>query len=340
MSSSTVVDVSVIVPAYRAERFLERCLSGLWNQRFDGQFEVIVVASADRPDELLHLPQDPRLTVLGFVPRLPAATARNHGVARARARLLAFTDADVVVPPEWLSRLVAASGGRRCAAGSVINGTPGSIVGTVEYLVQFLDLHPSRPVRTAWHGATCNLLVPRPLWERHGPFPEDMGGGEDTLMTVTLRQEGAFAFVPDAWVSHLNRTRLREVLRHQFEFGRFTARLGRRSPYKLRPLVRYTALAPVAAVGRVVSLYARVAAWDRQELGSAVAAAPVVTAALASWSAGLFVEGLLLDGRGVREAMRRTLRQSAADVPQQPWISAALEHSPGRRCRVPSGPDG
>jgi glycosyltransferase involved in cell wall biosynthesis len=297
-------EVSVIVPAYRAARTLERCVESLLAQDHD-RFEVIVVASADSDAELPRLDADPRIQVVTSVPRLSAAAARNRGVAAAQGPLLAFTDADVVVPSYWLRALLAASAnGTKCVAGSVRNGTPESAAGTAEYMLEFLDLHPARPARTAWHGATCNLLVPREIWERYGPFPEDMVGGEDTLLTGLARADGAFVFAPGADVTHLNRTRVRDVLAHQYDFGRFSAQLGRRGPYKLRPLVRYTALAPVAAGGRVVSIYARVLGWMSGARKQAFAAAPVLIAALLAWGTGLLVEGIRLDRRSRAEGGR------------------------------------
>lgn len=298
------VDVSVIVPSYRAEATLERTVASLLAQELSGTFEVLVSASADTADELPRLPEDPRLRVISHVPRSRAAAARNRAVAQATGRLLAFTDADVLAPPDWLARLVGASeGGTRCVAGSVLNGTPDSAAGTVEYLVEFLDLHPNRPPATAWHGATCNLLVPRTLWEELGPFPEDMGGGEDTLLTVRARSAGRFVFAPEAPVLHLNRTSWPVVIRHHLQIGRFAAHLGRRSRYKLRPLVRYTPLAPIAAVGRVVSLYARAAAWDRRLFLRALVLSPMVLVTLGAFGVGLTLEGLRIDRAGRRGAV-------------------------------------
>lgn len=290
------VDVSVIVPAYRAGATLERTVASLLAQEFSGTYEIVVSVSADDPADLPHLPAHERLRVITNVPRQRAAAARNQAVAQATGGLLAFTDADVVTPSDWLERLVAASdGGRQCVAGSVLNGTPDSAAGTVEYLVEFLDLHPNRPPRTAWHGATCNLLVPRSIWEELGPFPEDMGGGEDTLLTVKARSTGRFVFAPEAQVLHLNRTSWRVVIRHHLQIGRFAAHLGRRSPYKLRPLVRYTPLAPIAAAGRVVSLYARVAAWDRVLLVRAIALSPMILVTIGAFGVGLAAEGRRID---------------------------------------------
>lgn len=297
------VDVSVIVPAYRAEATLARTVESLLAQEFSGSFEVLVSVSADDASSLPHLADHPLLHVISHVPRARAAAARNRAVAQATGRLLAFTDADVVTPPDWLERLVsAADSGARCVAGSVLNGTPHSAAGTVEYLVEFLDLHPNRPPRTAWHGATCNLLVPRSLWDGLGPFPEDMGGGEDTLLTVKARAMGRFVFEPAAPVLHLNRTSWPVVLRHHLQIGRFAAHLGRRSPYKMRALVRYTPLTPIAAAGRVVSLYARAAAWDRKLFLRALVLSPMVVITLGAFGVGLALEGLRID----RSARRGT----------------------------------
>jgi GT2 family glycosyltransferase len=276
-------------------------------QDYDGPFEVIAVVSGVGPTESPDLPSDPRLRLVVSPARLSAAAARNCGVELARGSLITFTDADVVVDRNWLARMAGASmSGTRVVAGSVLNGTPESAVGTVEYLVEFLDLHPARPPRTAWHGATCNLLVPRSLWIRFGPFPEDMGGGEDTLLTVQVRRAGLFIFAPDASVVHRNRTSLRIVLAHQYEFGCFTARLARRSPYKFRPLVRVSVLAPMAAAARVASLYARVAAWSRQDLWRTLRLAPLIGVVLAAWGSGLLSEGLRLDVRSARNCYRRS----------------------------------
>jgi glycosyltransferase involved in cell wall biosynthesis len=289
------IAVTVVVPAYRADRTLPRTVAALLAQRTARPFEVVVVASADPGGSVPDLPADPRLRVVTRTPRLAAATARNLGAGLARGAALAFTDADVAVPPDWLDRLTEAAGGRDVVvAGSVRNGTPASTAGTAEYLVQFLDLAPERPPASADHGATCNLYVPRALWARYGPFPEDMGGGEDTLLTGTAHREGVFLFAPDAPVTHLNRTRLGDVLAHQWAFGRFTARLARRDP-ELRYgwLQRSVPLAPVAAAGRLASI-ARRSAWLPGFRRRWLRVAPAVAAAVGAWGAGLAAEGLAL----------------------------------------------
>ena len=312
------MNVSVVIPAYRAGDLLAAVVAAALAQDDVASYDVIVVASGvDAATPLPPLPADDRLTVLAHADRLSAAQARNIGAARDTSTAIAFLDADAVPARDWLSHSLAASDtGRRAVAGGIANGTPTSVVGTAEYLVEFLDLHPARPPRTAWHGATANLLVPRALWDRFGPFPEDMGGCEDTLFTVQCRAANAFAFEGAATVAHMNRTSLGSVVRNQYNLGRWTARLARRSAYKLKPLVRVTPLAPVAAAGRVVSIYARVLAFDRRLGPRAIVALPAVAACLAAWGAGLLDENVRLDVAAVRR--RLTHRPTADAAPASP----------------------
>lgn len=300
MTDRGPVEVSVVVPAYRSNETLPACVSALLAQTYPGSFEVVVCVSADSREDLPALPADPCLRVLTHVPRLPAAAARNRAVGVARGKSIAFTDADVIVPPRWLEELTEASEGEVCAAGSVINGTPESLVGTAEYLMEFLDLHPRRRAAAARYGATCNLLVPRRLWDRYGPFPEDMFGGEDTVFTVAMRKDGLFTFAPRACVTHLNRTSFRRFITHQYDFGSFTSRLARRPPdYIGGGLVRATVFAPFAAIAKLAWVYLRVTTVDSRSLPGAVRCLPVIAAGVLSWATGLFVEGLRHDLRKV-----------------------------------------
>jgi GT2 family glycosyltransferase len=296
----TSAKVTVIIPVYKYYDHLQTTVDSVLTQDFDGDIEVIVGASADDASQLPTLRPDPRVKIRTHIPALSGAAARNMAAEEASGGYLAFTDADVVTLPGWVTELVAASSnGTYCVAGAIVNGTPDSASGTVEYLTEFLDLHPERPPRTAWHGALCNLLIPRTVWERHGPFPENWRGGEDTYFTVQMRLRGLYVFTGAARVVHMNRTEMGRALPHQYNLGKYAALLGRHSPYKMRPLVRYTPLAPIAVVGRVVSLYARVAGWMPRELIRTIALFPLIVLNLIAWGAGLIAGGLELD----REAL-------------------------------------
>jgi GT2 family glycosyltransferase len=295
LAAAVDIDVSVIVPAYRAAETLSRCLESLIGQRFRGSFEIVLVASADSRAELPAIASHPMLTVLERVPRLRAAAARNLGARVARGEALAFTDADVIAPTDWLSQLVEASHRRRCVAGSVANGTADSLAGTVEYLVEFFDLSPCR-FEPSQHGASCNLLVPRPLWERYGPFPETMDGCEDTWLTARLLSAGLLHFAAPACVLHLNRQRMSEVIRHQYSLGGSHARLAVwQAPAGETPVrdgVRATLV-------RIHHLYRSLWRWRAPERRRALLLAPWVLATFSAWGAGLISESQRLRRAGI-----------------------------------------
>ena len=96
--------LSVVVPARNEERSLPTCLEALRRQTLK-EFELIVVdsASSDRTGEIAR-------AFGAKVVRLeePGLTrARQAGFEAAKGDVIASTDADTIVPPDWLERLTA-----------------------------------------------------------------------------------------------------------------------------------------------------------------------------------------------------------------------------------------
>ena len=90
------VQISVIIPVYNAELYLEKCIESVLGQTFDA-LEVICVddGSSDASVEILRKFQnkDERLIVLQQKNR-GAGAARNNGLRRAKGKFIHFLDAD------------------------------------------------------------------------------------------------------------------------------------------------------------------------------------------------------------------------------------------------------
>jgi O-antigen biosynthesis protein len=101
--------VSVVVPtAGRPER-MATCIGALRALRYPN-FEIVIVdnSPADpgtREAVAAIAAEDPRVRYVAE-PLPGSSVARNRGIREARAELLAFTDDDVQVDPEWLSWMV------------------------------------------------------------------------------------------------------------------------------------------------------------------------------------------------------------------------------------------
>jgi hypothetical protein len=92
--------VSVVVPAYNAEATLAACLGSLSRLDYPA-FDIIIVDDGSR-DATAAIARSFRCRLLRNEKNVGARAARNRGAAEAGGDVLAFTDADCVVPADWL----------------------------------------------------------------------------------------------------------------------------------------------------------------------------------------------------------------------------------------------
>ncbi|HVF20640.1 MAG TPA: glycosyltransferase family 2 protein [Mycobacteriales bacterium] len=173
--------VTAVVPMRDEERHAQRCVKALLASG-DALREVVVVddGSSDATRSELTRIADPRLRVLdATAPRpgecgKPAACA--HGSAQARGDWLWFVDADVVVAPDLLSRLLAAADERDADLVSAVGRLTraGGATGWLLPAVGFAVARRHDPARVA--DATCSdvfaaghcLLVRRDVYDSAG----------------------------------------------------------------------------------------------------------------------------------------------------------------------------
>ncbi len=293
------IRTSVIVPAYQAWATLPDALEALRREvdRPDRELVLIESSGTFTSEELAR--RWPWARIVALRERTLPGRARNLALDEARGELFAFTDADAVPEPGWLDALEEALGPEVDAvAGSVLNGTPKSAVGTTGYLLEFVEWVPGRKGKPRY-GVTCNLLVRRDAFERVGGFPAEVWPGEDTIFTFRLAEQGRLGFAPRARVRHLNRTGLRDFVRHQYRLGTSFSEVCQ---YIAFPNRRFTRLpfAPVAGILRLPSLGLRLARWKALPRANP-ALLPLVLLGACTWSAGL-----------TSAAMRRSRRRAAA----------------------------
>lgn len=98
--------ISVIVPTYNEESNIEECLKSLSNQSIPrSEYEIIVVDgnSKDRTREIAEKYAD-----LVFIQtRKKVGGARNDGAEVSKGDIIATTDADCIIPRDWIARIEA-----------------------------------------------------------------------------------------------------------------------------------------------------------------------------------------------------------------------------------------
>jgi GT2 family glycosyltransferase len=220
--------ISVVVITYNEEKSIRDCLESLAALDYPrGSYEVIVVdASDDRTSDIVASFDGVRLirAAKGF------SSQKNAGLEAARHDLIAFTDADCRVPPDWL-RVIdrsfagtssAALGGNafpppgssRFGLWSACTGHPGG--GAIGF-----DANVTPGPGAAEFAAGCNSAYRRPALAAVGGFhPDFQDGGEDVDLARRLRGRGfRIDYVPDLTVYHLPRLNLRAFFRWNVGVG-------------------------------------------------------------------------------------------------------------------------
>lgn len=186
---------------------------------------------------------DGPVTVLRHDRSRGPAAARNTGWQAATTDLVAFVDADVVLPPGALPPLVAHFADERVAAVAPrIRGRANGhdLIDRYERHRSPLDLGPS-PARVVPRGKvsyvpTATLLFRRAVLDDVGGFDESLRFGEDVDLVWRVATERVVRYEPAVEVEHDNRPDWRALLKQRFEYGSSAAHLDQRHPGQVAPI--------------------------------------------------------------------------------------------------------
>jgi len=182
--------VSIIIPCYQQGRFLAEAVESALGQTHP-TVETIVVndGSTDETDAVARS-FGRRITYLAQA-NAGVSAARNAGIAAARGDYLLFLDADDVLRPESVARMVAAAAGRSCV---IVQGwqhfsdsprhptadefRPDLSAGILPLLLYTNPIQPP---------AAC--LCPAATVRRLGGFARELAGTEDWDLWIRLAMD-------------------------------------------------------------------------------------------------------------------------------------------------------
>ena len=218
--------ISVIIPVYNSEKFLDDLLDSLMRQSLNtGVYEIIFINnnSNDNSARILrnYTNINKNCKYYMFNKKKGSYASRNFGISLARGDVLAFTDADCILEEKWLENI--------WKFYNVKENENLIIAGDIEIIVEnssnlweqydkIVNLNNEKYVKNK-SAATANLIVPRKIFQNVGKFKELFSGG-DTEWTKRASENGYnLKFIPDIKVYHPSRKNFIEAKNKIFRQG-------------------------------------------------------------------------------------------------------------------------
>lgn len=230
--------ISVVICAYNADRTMDACLASLRTLRYPN-YEVIVVndGSTDRTLEISQRYAEVRLF---SQENKGLSVARNVGIENASGEIVAFTDSDCVVDPDWLTYLAY----KFVHGGFVAVGGPNLPPPEDARVPACVAASPGGPTHVliddevAEHIPGCNMAFLKSAFDEVGGFdPIYRAAGDDVDMCWRFQNHGyPIAFSPAAMVWHFRRNTIKAYLKQQMGYGKAEAQLYFKHPFRFNML--------------------------------------------------------------------------------------------------------
>jgi len=187
--------ISVVIPTYNEENYIEKCLKSLMNQTLQrDEFEIIIVdgGSKDKTVEISEKYADKIL----FQKSEGVGGARNDGVRESSSSIIATTDADIILPPDWLERILFNFSSRNIAC---LFGPIKPIENRFKYrflIGLFNDCaHFMAKMRLFYATVGSNTAFRRDIFLKAGGYPE-VQAGDDYGVAFRLKKFGKIRYDP------------------------------------------------------------------------------------------------------------------------------------------------
>lgn len=213
--------VSIIVPMYNSEKYIERCVKSLINQSYKN-IEIILIddGSKDKTIEILKLynNKDSRIK-LYKKKNSGASSARNYGLEKCTGDYILFVDADDYIDANMVQDMVSMVDITENTM--VFSGNDEIYSDKIEYRNLFIDIKDKdsiskdvvmREIASGRAGLICSKLIPKFIVDRFSiRFDESIKMSEDQLFFLELAQYiDKFSYI-EGCMYHYDRTNEKSI---------------------------------------------------------------------------------------------------------------------------------
>jgi glycosyltransferase involved in cell wall biosynthesis len=200
--------ISVIIPVFNDPAGLKVTLESLVQQNLDNNRYEIVVGNDGGDPETGRLCDSMGVKHVDLTPNQGSYAARNAALTLSRGECIAFIDADIFAPPDWLKKGIDGLSNADYCGGKVdIND---EMLKTPAHYYEYISAFDNRAsIKKYSYAPTANVFVKRSVLTRIGGFDHRLQSGGDAEFGSRVRSSGSFTMIyePAARVLHPPRGR-------------------------------------------------------------------------------------------------------------------------------------
>jgi len=157
--------VSIVIPAFNEEKYIERCLNSVINQEVNA--DEIIVIDNNSTDKTAEIATTLGATVVSEKVQ-GMISARNRGFNEAKYEIIARCDSDTLVPHDWIKTI------KNDFDKGGIDGLSGPIYFYDSILLKYLKTLPAKIAMTVMKTLSKgnsqlfgpNMIISKKIWEK------------------------------------------------------------------------------------------------------------------------------------------------------------------------------
>lgn len=211
--------ITVVVPAFNEEKYLRHCLESLRKQNYKSSYETIVVDN-NSTDKTPQVAKEFGAKVIsekkqGYV------FALKRGMDEAKGEIIAVTDADCEVAPNWLEEIAKVFKDKKIIGltGNCRLSSPSKSFEDVSHIMfHFFLVGTFRMRKPNMNGLNC--AIRRDVYKRIGGIDTRFTMSPDVDLGMRLKKYGKVVYLKDLIVSTSARRFENRIFQALLEYGK------------------------------------------------------------------------------------------------------------------------
>lgn len=290
--------VSVIIPSVNGLPVLAECVESFVNQDGGIRPQIVVLECCGEPARAVLRSRFPEVEVIPVEGRPSIPALRSLGIARARGRMVAFTEDHCIAHPQWSQRVLQAyQCGYSAIGGPVENGSVERLVDWAVFFCEYARFMGPVPRGVAAEIPGNNSAYDRRVFEQLAP--ELQAEVWESFLHARMRELGVvFYSDPEMVVDHKKYFGFGYFLSQRYHYSRSFAGMRLRGApwWKRLTYACASLLLPGLLLGRITATIVR----KRRHWTKFMLSLPILCLFLVSWAVGEAVGSLVGPGQSLQ----------------------------------------